>query len=406
MKILHVIPSMNPSTGGPCEVVRNIIPELEKLNVVNEVVCLDNPIDNFNTKDLFKIISLGPSVNPWHYTRKLEPWLVKNLGRFDVVIVHALWLYHGYAFQKAFKKFKKINVSYNKEFRMPRYYVMPHGMLDPYFQQASERKLKAIRNRVYWKLIESVLINNADGLLFTCQSELTLARQSFTPYYPKNEINIGCGIKSPPPFETAMAEAFFEKCPQLNKQPFILFLSRIHEKKGVHNLIEAYSKIFDNLSNNPTEKVLLPKLVIAGPGLETPYGKKIQELIAKSDAMGRSVFFPGMIRSSAKWGAFYCAEAFILPSYQENFGIAVVEALACKKPVLISKQVNIWREIIEDGGGMAEDVGTAGAQNLIESWIKISGEDKKIMGEKAWRSFVKNFSVTNAAKQLFQLVTE
>ena len=79
-----------------------------------------------------------------------------------------------------------------------------------------------------------------------------------------------------------------------------------------------------------------------------------------------------MLTGHAKWGAFYGAEAFILPSHQENFGIAVVEALACGKPVLISKQVNIWHEIIEGGGGLVEEDTTAGTLRLLESWQRLS----------------------------------
>ena len=67
-----------------------------------------------------------------------------------------------------------------------------------------------------------------------------------------------------------------------------------------------------------------------------------------------SVTWTGMLRSDMKWAAFRAAEAFVLPSHQENFGVAVVEALACGVPVLISTSVNIWREVVEDSAGLAE----------------------------------------------------
>ena len=223
---------MNPTSGGPCQGIRNVIPELKKLGITNEVVSLDNPNDNFHTNDLFIITALGPGKGPWCYSRKLKSWLMDNLSRFDVIIVHALWLYHGYALKKTLHQYKKLLIKSGKEIKYPKLFVMPHGMLDPYFQQNKERRLKAIRNWAYWKLVESKLVNNADGLLFTCNSELLLARQTFMPYHPKREINIGYGIAPPPPFEDAMNKAFFEKCPQVNGHPFILFLGRIHKKKG------------------------------------------------------------------------------------------------------------------------------------------------------------------------------
>jgi glycosyltransferase involved in cell wall biosynthesis len=191
-------------------------------------------------------------------------------------------------------------------------------MLDPYFQKAPERRLKAIRNQIYWKLIEQKLINRADGLLFTCEAELLLARETFTPYHPKRELNVGYGIQEPPAFTPAMRDAFLNKCPEIADKSYILFLSRVHEKKGADLLIKAYSSIRNSSSS---------KLIIAGPGMETDYGKSLIQIV-KEDHLEHSVHFTGMLSGDAKWGAFYGCETFVLPSHQENFGIAVVEALA------------------------------------------------------------------------------
>jgi hypothetical protein len=76
-----------------------------------------------------------------------------------------------------------------------------------------------------------------------------------------------------------------------------------------------------------------------------------------------------MLSGAAKWGALYGCEAFVLPSHQENFGIAVVEALACGKPVLISDQVNIWREIVEDGAGLVEGDTEEGVEKLLRNFL-------------------------------------
>lgn len=81
---------MDPSSGGPCQGIRNSIPELEKLGVQNEVVSLDDPTASFVREDTFPIHLLGPAKNPWAYNPKLIPWLLENLPRFDAVIVHGL----------------------------------------------------------------------------------------------------------------------------------------------------------------------------------------------------------------------------------------------------------------------------------------------------------------------------
>ena len=387
MNILHVINSMDPSYGGTSQAVRTIVSSLKKIGVASEVVCLDHPRAAFLKKDLFQIHAIGPSKGPWSYSSNLNSWLFNNFQRFDVVIVHGLWQYHGYATSKVFRKIKKDHSGMSQKL-----FVMPHGMLDPYFQRAPERKLKAARNWLYWKLIEGDIINKADGLLFTCKTELLLAREPFKPYKPRKESNVGFGIEPPPSPTAAMHSAFFSKCPELKDQKYFLFISRIHEKKGVDLLIDAYSKI---TSNNST------KLVVAGPGLESEYGRRIQRMVAESN-LSNSVFFPGMLTGDEKWGCFYNCEAFVLPSHQENFGIAVVESLACSKPVLISDKVNIWREIEAGGGGIVSTDTVEGTQKMLARWLSLSHEEKQKMTAQAKTTYEINFAIDPVAHRIVE----
>ncbi len=214
MKILRIIPSMDPVKGGPCQGIRNSIPELIKIgNTTNEVVCLDSPKSSYLGQDTFKIHALEKGRTILAFSKKLQPWLMENYNRFDVVIVHGLWSYHSYAAIKAIIKHKK------KHSVSPKLYVMPHGMLDPYFQKAKERRLKALRNEVYWKIIENKVINEADGLLFTCQEELLLAKTTFNNYRPKKELNVSYGIQEPPAYSKSMKQILFENIPDWNKKP-------------------------------------------------------------------------------------------------------------------------------------------------------------------------------------------
>ena len=103
-------------------------------------------------------------------------------------------------------------------------------------------------------------------------------------------------------------------------------------------------------------------------------------------------------------GRILSIRSFILPSHQENFGIAVVEALACGKPVLISNQVNIWSEIKEAGAGFVEKDTIEGTENLLRSWQLLSVENKKIMCNQAVQCFKNNFSIELAAKKFRDLV--
>ncbi|MBT0812291.1 glycosyltransferase [Litoribacter ruber] len=395
MKILRVIASMDPSNGGPCQGIRYSIPELEKLGVSNEVVCLDDPAAPFCSADPFPVQALGEGRGPWQYSGKLGPWLMQHLHRFDVVIVHGLWLYHSFAVNRALNHFKKLNHSCS-----PKLFIMPHGMLDPYFQRAAGRKIKALRNWLYWKLIEGNVVNGADGVLFTCEQELKLAQLPFRPYSPAKELNVGYGIAEPPKSSETILKAFYRLIPGLRNQKFLLFISRIHEKKGVDMLIEAYAEIWKrHLNPLDTHTAKPPLLVIAGPGLNSDFGKKIRNSAA-SIIPKNAVFFSGMLSGDEKWGAFYSCEAFILPSHQENFGIAVVEALGCGKPVLITDQINIYREIIRQEAGIIAKDNLAGTIKLLDDWISLSPREKTTMGDKAFDCFLKYFSLSQNARKL------
>jgi glycosyltransferase involved in cell wall biosynthesis len=230
-------------------------------------------------------------------------------------------------------------------------------------------------------------------------------------------VNVGFGIAEPPAYHQSLLEAFSEKCPQLGNSSYLLFLSRIHEKKGLDLLIEAYRNVLyevkesktalvlvdskgEEFSDTPAPQYEFPKLVIAGPGLQTPYGQYIQKMVAENPDLRKSVYFPGMLTGDAKWGAFYGCEAFVLPSHQENFGIAVVEALACSRPVMISNQVNIWREIESMGGGFIADDTLGQTQQMLEKWQSISQAEKNDMGFRARNTFEKFFSIGPAVKKL------
>src|ERR1043165_8259806 len=101
MRLLRVIASMDPVTGGPCQGIRNLIPELAKIGVSNEVVSFDEPSSNFLRHDPFPIHALGRSKTPWCHHPRLIPWLIEYLPRFDAVIVHGLWFFTSHAVHKA-----------------------------------------------------------------------------------------------------------------------------------------------------------------------------------------------------------------------------------------------------------------------------------------------------------------
>jgi glycosyltransferase involved in cell wall biosynthesis len=397
LKILHVIAGMNPKTGGVCQAVRTMIKGLDAdENSASEVVCLDAPGEAYLKESPFPIHAMGPSKGPWVYSSRLIPWLESELTRFDIVVIHGLWLYHGYAVLKAFARLRKSGVPAHL---LPVCHVMPHGMLDPYFQEDPARRLKALRNRAYWHLIERNLINHAAGVLFTCDQERLLARKTFGHYHPRGEAVVGLGVEEPPAFTPEMQTALTRICPQLDDRSFLLFLSRIHPKKGVDLLIRAY---VDWLGSRPETEMSPPvHLVIAGP-IDSEYARKMQQLAASLFPAGAAtIHFPGMLSGDAKWGAFHRCQGFVLPSHQENFGIAVVEALACGKPVLISNKVNIWREIADCGAGLVSEDTEAATRLQLAEFLSASADTLRTMSRNALRCFHTHYRISEAADRLF-----
>jgi glycosyltransferase involved in cell wall biosynthesis len=387
MKLLHVIGSMNPHTGGPCQTIRNFAPWFVGQGNKLEVVCLDDPNSDYLAGDAFHIQALGQGRGSWNYHPALLPWLKNNLSRFDAVILNGLWQYQGYALWQAAKNSKS-----------PPYYIFPHGMLDPWFQKISVRPVKALRNWIFWKTIQHRIVHQAAGLLFTCEEERRLARFPFRPYSPKQEAVVGLGLPEAPEYHARMKAAFAEKCPGLGGKKYFLFLGRIHPKKGVDLLIKAYAALCRPGGNSP-----VPNLVIAGPGLETSYGQKMQKL-ASEICPPNSFFFPGMLAGDAKWGALYNCAASVLPSHQENFGIAVVETLACGRPVLISDQVNIWREIKEAGAALVQKNSVEGTSKLFLDWMNLSPDARLKMATQARLCFQNYFSVESATRKLLAVI--
>lgn len=388
MKLLHVIGSMNPHTGGPCQMIRNFAPWFIRQGNTLEIVCLDDPDSDYLAGEPFPIHAVGQGRGSWNYHSGLSPWLKEHLADYDAAILNGLWQFQGYALWKAAKCTEA-----------PPYYIFPHGMLDPWFQKKTVRPLKSLRNWIFWKVLQHRVVHQAAGLLFTSEEERRLARQPFRPYAPKREAVVGLGLPAPPEYQAGMSAAFFEKCPGIEGNRYFLFLGRIHPKKGIDLLVKAYSALCRSNGSPPP-----PKLVIAGPGLETPHGRKMRSLAA-GICPPNSIFWPGMLAGEAKWGALYNCEASVLPSNQENFGIAVVETLACGRPVLISDQVNIWREIKEDGAALVQQNSVAGTTRLFLEWLGLSAEARSNMAARAKPCYQRFFSIESATRKLLAAIT-
>lgn len=375
MKILRIISSVNPKVGGPVEGIRQITPSLTRLGHITEVVSLDDPAAPWLADFPTPVHALGPGRTGYRFSPRLAPWLRANAARYDVVIVHGLWQ-HG-----SFGAWQALRGSETP------YFVYTHGMLDPWFNRTYP--LKHLKKSLYWPWAERRVLRDARAVLFTSEEERRLARQSFPGYKCREQV-MSYGTSSPPGDPQALRRRFFKRHPDLEGRRLLLFLSRIHPKKGCDILLKAFAGV--------AEADL--RLVMAGPSEPTLQA----ELERQAEALGLAgrVTWTGMLSGDDKWGAFYAADAFVLPSHQENFGIAVAEALACGLPVLISDKINIWREIVEDGAGLVAGDTEAGTVRLLRDWLALTPDAAQKMREQARSCFLARFEIEAAAESLVQ----
>jgi glycosyltransferase involved in cell wall biosynthesis len=230
---------------------------------------------------------------------------------------------------------------------------------------------------------------------------MRLASLTFKQYNPKITFNVGYGISEPPMFNIRFKIAIENICSEIIGKKYFLFLSRIHSKKGVDILLHAYLKFANSLI---TKNTSFPMLVIAGPGMDTDYGKSIMNIVNSNQTLINNVVFSGMIQGDAKWGALYGCEAFILPSHQENFGIAVVEAMACNKPVLISNKVNIWFEIENAIAGIVEKDTLDGTNQIFNKWAQLSLNEQIEMGKNSFKLYEEKFTAKVTSKKFVEVL--
>jgi glycosyltransferase involved in cell wall biosynthesis len=373
-----VIPSLSPSTGGPPEALRHLTRAYGDVGVLVEIVCQDDPSEPYLSNFSIPIHAMGAPTGAYGYSRQLLAWLRQNVTRFDGVVINGIWTYHGLAAAIAAKG------------RVP-YLVLTHGMLDPWFKR--HYPLKHLKKYFYWP-VQYWILRHAETVMFTSTLERDLAPQSFWPNHWKSFV-VPYGTGDTPPNSKAQSDALYSKLPLLHGRPYVLFLSRIHEKKGCDLLIEAFARVA------PVHPDV--DLVIAGPdqvGLQS----KLQRLAADL-GIERRVHWPGLLTGDAKWGALRGCDAFILPSHQENFGVVVAEALACGRPVLISNQVNIWPDIEQEGVGLVAPDTLAGTEDLLSGWLALGDGKRSAMIARTTEVFRKRYSMRSGAvaiKGLFE----
>ncbi len=312
MRILHVLPSLDQRYGGPLRAVLDLSARSLPLDLDSEVLGfgrLSIPDNPFPLEKMHELPQGFP--HRYNFAPGLREWMGRHLTRFDGVILHGMWLYPNWAFLKACR-----------QARVP-YVCFPHGMLEPWALYG-QGPFKALKKKLYWILREREIFKYASAVFFTTERERKLAQESF-PLPPSSFVVVPYGV------ECAAVQAAQPANPELiipADLKVALFLGRVHPKKNVDFLIEAWAQA------SPGPQWLL---IVAGPA-EPAYQRSLDRLTRRRRVQDQ-VRFVGSVSGLDKSYLLGRAAWFLLPSQQENFGISVLEAINAGCPVAVSDQV-------------------------------------------------------------------
>lgn len=364
MRLLQVAEALHPSFGGIAEGVFQQSLELQKRGWEMEALsCEEQDVPRLPEHGI-PHHRFAPDKARWRQSAQTEEWVAENIQRFDAVLLNGLWMHPMWAAGKA-----------ARESRVP-YMVMPHGMLDPYFLQGLK---KSAIKRTYWKMYEGKTFCSAARLLFTAEEELKLAAANYPIEEEKARI-IGYGIADP---QAPQAAA--------ERSRDLLFMSRVDEKKGLDLAVRALAM---------TDR----RLLIAGRN-DNDYARQMKALASEVGVADR-VKWLGFISGDRKRDLLASCAAMILPSHQENFGIIVAESLAFSLPVIISRRVNIWREVEQAEAGLVCDDNADSAADAVSRFDALIAEQRQQMGARGAALFHDRFTMSASVDRLMPILEE
>jgi glycosyltransferase involved in cell wall biosynthesis len=328
MRLLHVIPTLSPKYGGPTKVCLEVSRRLAMAG--HEVVVFttnaDYPTGVLRSPGTVQQNGVVISYFPVQGSKLLVSWqmaiaLAREMPGFDLVHIHGLY------------RFPLAAAGLSARICNVPYIVRPHGSLDP-FQRGRAKFLK----NLYERLIEFPNLNRCAAIQYTTQEERRLA-EIYNFRGPGVVIPNGIELDA---FEQPPEPGVFRERFGLRQQKIIMHLGRIAPVKGLDILVAAFAGIARERDD--------VTLAIVGPDING-HADRLRSELGRLGILDRTLF-TGMLVDEEKHAALRDADIFALPSYTENFGMAVVEAMAAGLPVVISDQVKICKEVQAAGAGL------------------------------------------------------
>ncbi|MBD2364218.1 glycosyltransferase [Anabaena minutissima FACHB-250] len=382
MKILHIIASVTKVRGGTSQAVLDMVGALRANNVDAEIATTNDDGDNLLDVPLQKCIEyqhlpiwffqrFSPNiraVREYAFSSQLTQWLWQNMAKYELVHVHALFSYPS-----------TIAMSIARSQNIP-YIVTAHGLLCKWSLQQSTRK-----KQTYLKLIERANLNGSQNIHFTSQKEQQ--EVSHLGFKAPNFV-LPLGISLP----NNISDARYRLRQKLNipvDEPVILFLSRLHHKKGLDYLIPALAKLAHHRFT----------FILAGSGTPS-YEAEIESLLISHGLCDRTRIV-GFVEDETKDIFMQGSDLFVLTSHSENFAVSVLESLAVGVPVLVTPGVALASVVKENELGYVPDMNVLAITNALEDYFN-SPQLAKKMGDHAQKLISNNYTWNHISNQLIE----
>jgi glycosyltransferase involved in cell wall biosynthesis len=364
MKVLHTISGLSVSSGGPTRSVYSLVKELRKRKINAEIFSQvsSNNLEVISKENFITFVKSKNNLDLFSSSFKKQLNLTKSP---DIYHGHGLWqLPIHYMAREARKK----NIPY---------IISPRGMLEPW-----SLRQKKIKKKIALALYQYKDLSNAACLHATSFMEADNIRKLSL----KNTIAvIPNGIN--------ISEFSLKNFCMKNETKTVLFLSRIHHKKGIELLIEAWYKLDKTLRNGWN-------IEIVGNGDEN-YIEKLNHII-KEKKLNDEIKIVGPKFGKDKIEAYRKSDIFVLPTYSENFGMVIAEALAFGLPVITTKGAP-WEELNTHNAGWWIDIGVEPLANALREALKLSDEERKQMGLNGRKLVEEKYSIDIVANKMIQL---
>lgn len=336
MRVLHVIPSVDERSGGPASAIVPMCRALMTQGIEVLLITTDagSEPDRAGKPGLVRSFRDVPTLlfpsqlgESFKYSRPLATWLSSNINHFGLAHIHAVFNHSSVA---AAHSCRKAGVPY---------VVRPLGTLDPWSMAQ-----KSLRKKVFWQVSGKGMLRRAAAVHYTSEAEKRETEKLFGLNHGK-VVPLGIDANASMFFSKDQLAEYF---PSLASDPYVLVMSRLHPKKGLDVLLDAFLGLVQD------SRYARWRLVIAGDG-PSDYVLKLKNKAALS-SQREKILFTGWLAGEKKATLLGGASLLVLPSYQENFGLCVMEAMYNSVPVLVSPHVNLAEEIDSAGAGWVAPV--------------------------------------------------